>query len=273
MTTDVSLMQVERLLSLHHHNIDINDYDVVFLNLTSILNTLFYESIIEELKDRHKLKDYIDRLQIIFKNQLMAIHRINIKYYFYYSSKPSLNKKYYELWDSYINKYKFIYPTHDIYEQFIIAVKALARGFNNITVIDTGDAESAIVPYHYSMFHSIKPGSALIISRDLMDFINIGRGYHLFDSVVHFKSLEEHTSKKLCCIPKELIKYYLYLLPIEKHSYSPPLPRAGKKNSVRYLISAMNQGLETAEVFHTKAFTIFDYEKYIKENDIWFNYD
>lgn len=273
MTTDVSLMQCERLLSLQNASIDINDYDVVFLNLTSILNTLFYESIIEELKDKDKLRDYIDRLQIIFKNQIMSIHRINIKYYFYYSSKPSLNKKYYENWDMYINKYKFIYPTHNIYEQFISAVKNLAKGFNNITVIDTGEIESAVVPYHYSLYHSIKPGSALIISRDLMDFINIGKGYYLFDSVILFKNLEEHASKKLCCVPEELIKYYLYLLPIEKHSYVPPLPRAGKKNSVRYLITAMNEGIDKAEMFHTNQFTIFDYDKYIKENNVWFKYD
>lgn len=268
MTTDVSLMQCERLLEVERGLIDINDYDTVFINLTSILNTLFYDGILEELQDASVQKDYTDRLQIIFKNGIMNIHRAHIKYYFYYSSKPSRNSKYYSAWDTYINKYKFIQPMNGIYKAFISAVEKLAKGFNNIELVDTGDVESAVFPYYYSQYHTIN--KALIISRDMMDFLNIPRGYHLYDSACVLKSTDKHTSKKLSCIPPQLMKYYICLLPIDKHSYVPPLPRAGKKNSVRYIINAINSGIDNVEMFHTNQFTIFDFDKFIKVENVEF---
>ena len=268
MTTEISLMQMNKLMDITKANINVNDYNVVFVNLTSILNTLFYESIMDELKERDKLKEYVDKMQVLFKNNLMAMHRSHIRYYFYFSSKASRNKKYYDLWDSYINKYKFVFPMHAIYEMFIDSVKKLSKGFNNITIIDTEDIETAIIPWYYAKHHSIQKDKALIISRDLLDFINIRKGFHLFDSTQLFKSLENHTSKKISCVPKELISYYLYLLPIDKHSYAPPLIRAGKKNSVRYIISILNEGIDSAEIFRTKAFTIFDFDKFIADENI-----
>ena len=268
MTIDVSLMQCERLLEVEGF-LDINDYDTVFLNLTSILNTMFYDNILQELKEPDKMKTYTDGLQTIFKNSIMKIHRTHVKYYFYYSSKPSRNKKYYDAWDNYINKYKFSQPLHGIYEVFIQAVRRLAKGFNNIEIIDTGDIESAVFPYYYSLHHTLN--KSLIISRDMMDFLNIPKGIHLFDSTMLFKNTERHTSKKISCVPPQFMKYYMYLLPIEKHSYVPPLPRAGKKNSVRYILTIVNSGVENAEMFHTKQFTIFDYDKYIRDEKIHFN--
>lgn len=267
MTPEVSIMQMERLLDVDRL-LDINDYDTVFINLTSILNTMFYENIYEEMKDRRKLKDYVDQLQIAFKNYVMKMHRTHIKYYFYYSSEPSRNKKYYANWDNYINKYKFSEPINTVYELFITAVKRLASGFNNIEVVDTKDTESAIFPYYYSLHHVLN--KALIISRDMMDFLNIPRGFHLYDSTIVFKSTDKHTSKKISCVPPQLMKYYIYLLPIDKHSYVPPLVRAGKKNSVRYIIGVLNEGIEKAEVFNTELFTLFDYDKYISKEDIHF---
>ena len=47
MTTEISLMQMNKLMDITKANINVNDYNVVFVNLTSILNTLFYESIME----------------------------------------------------------------------------------------------------------------------------------------------------------------------------------------------------------------------------------
>ena len=51
MTTEISLMQINKLMDITKANINVNDYNVVFVNLTSILNTLFYESIMDELKE------------------------------------------------------------------------------------------------------------------------------------------------------------------------------------------------------------------------------
>ena len=43
MTTDVSLMQMKNLIEINRANIDLDDYNKIFINLSSILNTLFYE--------------------------------------------------------------------------------------------------------------------------------------------------------------------------------------------------------------------------------------
>lgn len=268
MTTDVSLMQMKNLIEINRANIDLDDYSKIFINLSSILNTLFYEGIKIELEDEDKLVEYSNNLKTAFKLSIMEIYRKDKEYYIYYSSQPSYNNKYEPVWDKYLNEYKFQFPMDRIYKEFLQAVIGLSNTMKNIISIDTGNVESAYFPFYHSLHHTVD--KSLIISRDLMDLLNVQQGFHIFDSRTLFKDLNRHTSKKITQVPNFLFKYYLYLLGISKHSYN-GIDRMGKLTSAKYLVNNIDN-LENDPIFKNESFIIFDIRQNLLNNNISFKY-
>lgn len=265
MNIEVSLMQMEKLINFVKI-VDLNLYDKVFINMTSVLNNMFYPTMINELADAEALKQYRDTLKTQFKVNIMNSYRKDKEYFFYYSSQPSSNRKYHPEWDRAINSIKFSEPFISIYREFISAVNILGKQMKNIHVIDMKNIESAYFPTYYSLHHKVD-SRCLIISRDMIDFIAIGEGFSLFDGICVFKDLNKYAgTKKFPLIPNYLFKYYCYLKGIKKHSYD-GVKGMGEVKSVKHIISNINN-LDNDITFKKDLMTIFDIKRNISENNI-----
>lgn len=262
MTTKISIKMVNRLFAFLNEDI-IKNYDVLFINLNSVLNSMFYKNIAEEVKDPEILKEYIDSIQTIIKEKIMLLFSKDRQIYFYYSSKPSVNSTLYPDWDKDLNDIKFCEPINTIFNAFTGSIAKFAKDFKNIKVIDSKNIESAVVPFVYSKKHEVK--NALIVSRDIMDMLSVPKGFHLTDGNIMMKSTHSHASNKVLQVPGNLFHKYLFFVPHPKHTYKPNIPRMGKSNAAKYIISMYTtDDASHTEVFKSKSFKIFDLDEYIR---------
>lgn len=254
MNKEIAVKVMQDLLDLGKSNVYIEKYSKIFINLNSILNNLFYEKMVTEITHDFIL-DYKDK----FKGALLNTYRADKTYYIYYSTEKSNNSEKYADWDSYLNKYKFDDVLNKLFHEFISAMKKLEDEFTNIEMIDTKDTESAIVPFLYRKDHSISD-ECLVVSRDMMDFINIKYGFHIFDGITVFKDMFEHNSKKIPTMSHKIIGEYLFLTGIKKHSYK-GIKGYGPKTALRHIYKHVSE-LDKMDLFKDKSFDIFNFKKY-----------
>ena len=262
MTTKISVKMIERLFSFLNEDI-LKNYDVIFINLNSVLNTMFYQGIVDDIKDPEVLKEYVGNIQTIIKEKIMMIFSKDKYICFYYSSKRSVNSILYPDWDKDLNNIKFSEPINSLFNSICTSISNFAKEFKNMKVIDSKNIESCIVPYVYARKHEVK--NALIISRDTMDMLSVPKKFHLTDGNIFMKSTDTHASNKILQVPGNLFHKYLYLVPHVKHSYKPNIPKMGKANAAKYIINMYSSTDEVnTEVFKSKAFKIFDLDEYIR---------
>lgn len=259
MTDEICLKVMTELFDITKGHINLDDYDYIFINLNSILNSLFYEDMKETVAD----SEFREKLKLHFKSALMSTYRANKYYYIYYSSKPSSNKDNHPSWDEQLNGCKFDKDYFDLFKEFISAMHVLADSFNNIKMIDTLEMESSYIPYLFWKTH-MQNSKSLIISRDMMDFLNIKYGFHLYDSTNLMMATDKHESKKIPKIHKNLISYFFFLVGMKKHSYKGIRGFANKK-AMDYLIKNIDTIKEDV-LFKDKAFSIFSHKKMIENN-------
>lgn len=269
MDTSISIKMMERLFSLLTEEI-IKSYDTYFISLNSVLNTMFYDSIVAEISDVDIREEYINNIQNVIKNNIMKLYSKDKMYYFYYNSKPSINSTLYKDWDSYLNKYKFG-SMFSIFEAFTKSISSFSKDFKNIRVIDTKNIEPCVIPYLYSLKHTTK--RTIIISRDMMDWLSVARGIHMTDGNNIITTTEKHASKKLKCVPSSLIHKYLFLIHLDKHSYVSPLGKmkGGISKSLSFLVKIHQHDFRD-DVFLDPSFKMFDMEEYIKTFKINFTF-
>lgn len=262
MTTKISIKMVNRLFAYLNEDV-IKNYDVLFINLNSVLNTMFYKNIAEEVKDEEVLKEYVSEIQTIIKEKILLLFSKDRQIYFYYSSKPSVNNILYDGWDKELNSVKFSEPINTVFNGFCSSIAKFAKDFKNIKVIDAKNIEACVVPYVYAKKHEVK--NAIIVSRDILDMLNVPKGFHLTDGNTLMKRTDMHASNKILHVPGNLFHKYMYLIPHPKHNYKPNVPRMGKANAAKYIINMYSSTDDVnTEIFKSKPFKIFDLDEYIR---------
>ena len=264
MDTRISLKMINRLFAFMNEDI-VKNYDIIFINLNSVFNTMFYAELVVSVKNNKEiLKEYVSDIQTIIKEKVMMLYSSDRQMYFYFSSKPSVNSLLYPNWDSEVNKSKFDDVIHPIFMSFMNSIASFTKDFKNMKCIDTKNIEASVVPFLYAKKHTVE--NALIISREALDMLSVPKGFHLTDGNIFMKTTGFHASTKFTCVPPTMFPKYLFLQTIKKYSYVGPIKGIGKMKGAKYVMDMYTEDTPSGkeEVFKSKAFKIFDMDEYIR---------